>query len=139
MADDPSNLTGIWLSEYEFESTGRGILTGRHYVTARSDGDRLLLRSVPASRSMLAIDLAVKESALLGTWTEETDPGGYYRGKTFIGTLLVIVDPDARRMSGKWTGGDKDGLEVNAGPWTLTLVDSALTPEAVNLWNRQPE
>lgn len=134
------NLEGIWLSEYEYESTGRGAtFSGRHYVTARRDGGRLLMQSVPASESKLSIDLEVRDRALLGYWLEETNPDGYYQGMTFFGTLLVTVDPDGRRMSGKWTGNSRDSLTVNVGPWSLTLVDEQVGEEAIERWNREPE
>jgi hypothetical protein len=134
------DLAGVWLSEYEFESTGRGAtFAGRHYVTARRDGDRLLLRSVPASKSKLSIDLEAKGNALLGVWAEETQVDGYYQGITFFGTLTVVTDPDGRRLHGIWTGGARDGLEVNTGPWSLTLVDDSLSAEALERWNREPE
>jgi hypothetical protein len=138
-------LTGVWLSEYEFESTGRGaIFAGRHYVTARRIGERLRLQSVPASKSRLTMDLEVRDregtaGVLLGMWLEETDPAGYYQGKPFYGTLLAIVAPDGRAASGRWTGASHNELAVNTGPWRLTKVEENSSPEAVDRWNREPE
>jgi hypothetical protein len=139
------DLAGVWLSEYEFESTGRGAaFTGRHYVTAQRVGGLLQVQSVPASKSRLAMDLEVRDregtgGVLIGTWLEETEPGGYYQGKLFYGTLLAIVAPDGRTASGRWTGASHNELAVNTGPWHLSLVEDGVNPEAIERWNREPE
>lgn len=45
-------LSGIWLSIYEYPSSGRGAtFTGRHYVIALQREAELMVRSLPASES----------------------------------------------------------------------------------------
>lgn len=61
-------LTGIWLSEYEYPSSGRGAsFTGQHYVMVLQHGARLMIRSLPASRSKLSMDLSIDGQVLTGT------------------------------------------------------------------------
>ncbi len=73
----PGPLTGIWLSSYDYESTGRGAtFTSHHYVAVVQHGTRLQVRSTPGSRSRLLMDLTANGQVLTGTWTEETSPAG---------------------------------------------------------------
>ena len=71
MADpkaQPGPLTGIWLSSYEYESTGRGAtFTSHHYVAVVQHGTRLQVRSTPGSRSRLLMDLTANGQILTGT------------------------------------------------------------------------
>lgn len=133
--------SGIYLSVYEYPSSGRGgTLTSRHYVMAVQRGAKLAVRSVPGSASQLAMDLSVNGRVLTGTWAEQTQPDGRYRGAVYTGAIQLIEDenPDPRRFAGKWAGFGKDG-ETNTGPWSLTLVDEHVSEQAVALWNREPE
>ena len=136
----PGPLEGIWLSSYDYESDSRGAtFTSRHHVTVRHQGDLLRAESLPASRSQVLMEMRVNGRTVLGQWMEHTDPAGHYGGAVYIGTVLMIVSPDGRSMSGKWTGGDKDGVTVNAGPWTLTLLEASTDADALARWNREPE
>ena len=83
-------LTGIWLSSYDYESTGRGsTFTSHHYVAVVQHGARLQVRSMPGSRSRLLMDLTANGQVLTGTWTEETNPAGYYQGAVYHGAIPV--------------------------------------------------
>ena len=53
---------------------------GEHYVVVIQHGARLQVRSVPGSASRLMMDLTVNGQVVTGTWTEQTDPAGYYQG-----------------------------------------------------------
>jgi hypothetical protein len=70
-----------------------------------------------------------------GTWTEQTDPDGYYKGAVYHGAIQLLSEPSGHRMTGRWIGFGRE-LEINDGPWTLTLLDSQITPDAVERWNR---
>ena len=65
---------------------------------------------------------------------------GYYRGAVYTGALQMLESDEAgpQRFAGKWVGFGKEG-DTNVGPWTLTLVDGRLTPEAVERWSGEPE
>ncbi len=133
--------SGIYLSVYEYPSSGRGgTFTSKHYVLAVQRGAELAVRSVPASPSQLAMDLSVNGRILTGTWAEQTQADGRYRGAVYTGAIQLIEDenPDPRHFAGKWAGYGKDG-ETNTGPWSLTLVDEHVSEQAVALWDREPD
>src|SRR5690606_21560502 len=68
------NLSGIWLSTYEYVSSGRGnqVFTGKHHVVLLQHGNRLTGRSLPGASlnpdSPLTLDLQVEGSTVTGTW-----------------------------------------------------------------------
>ena len=133
--------SGVYLSVYEYPSSGRGgTFTSRHYVMVVQRGARLAVRSVPASASQLAMDLSVNGRVVTGTWAEQAQAGGRYRGAVYTGAIQLIEDenPGPRRFAGKWVGFGKDG-ETNTGPWSLTLVDEHVSEQAVERWNQKPE
>ena len=103
-------------------------------------GAKLAVRSVPASASQLAMDLSVNGRVLTGTWAEQTQADGRYRGAVYTGAIQMIEDkdPNPRRFSGKWVGFGKDG-QTNTGPSSLTLIDEHVNEQAVEQWNRDPE
>lgn len=131
-------LTGIWLSTYEYPSSSRGrTFAGAHYVVLIQRGGKVQARSI-GSPGKLLIDLTADGSVLTGTWREETDPAGYYRGATYHGAIQVTVGPSGHRMKGQWAGFGKDG-EVNTGSWTLDLVSADTGAEAIEKFSRKPD
>ncbi len=137
-AESYGSLSGVWLSEYEYRSSGRdAIYTSRHYVMLLQRGGRLLVRSLPASESQLSMDLGVNGQVITGTWTEQTQEGGYYRGAVYTGAIQLLQEPPGR-MTGKWVGFGKEA-EVNTGAWSMTLVDDRVGADAVEKWNRAPD
>jgi hypothetical protein len=111
------NLTGMWQSTYEYPSSSRGdTFTGTHGVTVEHEGDRVVVLSSADEASVLTMDLHVNGNVITGTWAETTDPNGYYGGRRFKGTIMLVATDG--RMTGKWlgVGGDE---EVNSGVWTL--------------------
>jgi transcriptional regulator with XRE-family HTH domain len=131
-------MTGIWLSAYDYFSSGRGqSFTGKHHVLILQRGARLMARSLPAATSLLSLDMTANGQVVTGTWTEQTDPAGYYQGAVYHGAIQLLTEPSGHRLAGRWIGFGRE-LEINDGPWTLTLVDSLITPDAVERWNREP-
>ena len=131
-------LTGIWLSKYQYPSSSRGrTYTGAHHVLLIHRGSKVQARSI-GSPSKLLMDLTAEGNVLTGTWREETDPDGYYRGATYHGAIQLTVGPSGHRMKGQWAGFGKDG-EVNSGPWTLNLVSSDTGAAAIEKFTRAPE
>ena len=132
----PGPLTGIWLSSYEYESTGRGAtFTSHHYVAVVQHGTRLQVRSTPGSRSRLLMDLTANGQVLTGTWTEETNPAGYYKGAVYHGAIQLLLEPTGRKMTGKWVGFGRD-FDLNTGPWTLQLITSTVTEETLKEYSK---
>lgn len=133
-------LNGIWRSIYEYESSGRGAwYSNAHYVMLLQQGARLQVRSLPRTAGgRLLMDMTINGQAITGTWTEETNPGGYYQGAVYHGAIQMLLDPTGRRMGGKWAGFGRD-YEVNTGPWSLELVTHDTTPETQEAYNRPVE
>jgi transcriptional regulator with XRE-family HTH domain len=132
----PGPLTGIWLSGYDYESTGRGAtFTSHHYVAVVQHGARLQVRSMPGSRSRLLMDLTANGQVLTGTWTEETNAAGYYQGAVYHGAIQFLLQPTGRKMTGKWVGFGRD-FDLNTGPWSLELVTRSVTDETMKEYGR---
>jgi transcriptional regulator with XRE-family HTH domain len=132
----PGPLTGIWLSSYEYESSGRdATFTSQHYVAVIQHGTRLQVRSTPGSQSRVMMDLIANGQVMTGTWTEETNTGGYYHGAVYHGAIQLLMEPTGRRMAGKWVGFGRD-FDLNTGPWRLELVTSSVTDETMTEYSR---
>jgi hypothetical protein len=134
-------LTGIWLSRYEFVSSGRGDQTfaSSHYVVILHRGAKLQLRSLPdTAPGRLMMDLSANGQVITGTWVEQTNPNGYYQGSVYSGAIQFLLEPTGHRMSGKWVGFGRD-FDLNTGPWTLTLVSADTGEEAMARYNRPAE
>jgi transcriptional regulator with XRE-family HTH domain len=132
----PGPLTGIWLSSYDYESTGReATFTSHHYVAVVQHGTRLQVRSMPGSRSRLLMDLTANGQVLTGTWTEETNPAGYYQGAVYHGAIQFLLQPTGRKMTGKWVGFGRD-FDLNTGPWRLELVTGSVTEQTMKEYSR---
>src|ERR1019366_4643495 len=85
-AESYGPLTGIWLSTYEYRSSGRdATFTSRHYVMLLQRGARLLVRSLPAAGSQPS----------LGLGGDGQVSGGTGRGATWAGAA-----PRAFRLPG---------------------------------------
>lgn len=137
------NYSGIWLSRYEFFSSGRGsTFTGLHHVVLLQHGNKLTVRSLPDAslnpNSPLTMDLTVDGNVVTGTWVEETSSVGYYAGARYHGAVQMLIEPTGRRMVGKWLGFGKE-FDVNTGPWILEFKDANTNKVALERWNCQPE
>jgi hypothetical protein len=85
---------------------------------------------MPASRSRIMMDLTANGQVLTGTWTEETNPSGYYQGAVYHGAIQLLIEPTGRKMTGKWVGFGRD-FDLNTGPWNLELVTNSVTDETM--------
>lgn len=135
-----ASLTGIWLSRYEYESSGRsGWFANSHYTLLVQQRARLQVRSLPGTTpGRLMMDMTLNGAAVTGTWTEETNPGGYYQGAVYHGAIQMLLEPSGRKMAGQWAGFGRD-YEVNTGPWSLELVTHDTSPEVQEQYNRPAE
>jgi DNA-binding transcriptional regulator YiaG len=137
------NYSGVWLSRYEYFSSGRdAAFTGLHYVVLLQHGNRLTARSLPNGssnpNSPLTMDLEIDGHIATGTWTEQTATDGYYRGAHYHGAIQMLVEPTGRRMTGKWVGFGKE-FDVNTGPWELVFQDASTTKATLAAYDRPPE
>ncbi|MFC4107627.1 helix-turn-helix domain-containing protein [Micromonospora zhanjiangensis] len=131
---------GVWRSRYQYHSSGRNqSYAGQHFVVVIQHGDRLTARSLPGSApSALSLDVTVDGSVITGTWVEQTDPAGYYRGARYHGAIQLLVEPTGRRMAGKWVGFGKD-LTVNTGPWELVFQEASTSKATLDRYNVVPD
>lgn len=132
--------TGVWLSRYQFFSSGRDeTFTGLHHVVLLQHGDRITVRSVHRpDRSLLTMDLAVDGNVITGTWVEETENAGYYRGARYHGAIQLLAEPTGRRLTGKWVGFGKE-MDINTGPWELTFQDASTSKATLAKYAGRPE
>lgn len=135
-----SPLNGIWESQYEYESSGRGaVFSAAHYVMVIQHGAKLQIRSLPdTAPGRLLMDLTLNGVTLTGSWSEETDPGGYYQGAIYHGAIQMLLEPSGRKMAGKWAGFGRD-FDINTGPWSLELVTADTSPGSMARYNRPVE
>lgn len=133
------NYSGVWLSRYEYHSSGRGeTFTGRHFVMVLQHGNRLTVRSLPGSASSsLTLDLTVDANIVTGTWVEQTEEDGYYRGARYHGAIQMLIEPSGRRMTGKWVGFGSS-MDVNTGPWELVFQDASTNKATLDRYNKRP-
>jgi hypothetical protein len=137
------NYSGVWLSRYEYFSSGRdAAFTGSHYVVLLQHGNRLTARSLPNGssnpNSPLTMDLEIDGHVATGTWTEQTASDGYYRGARYHGAIQLLVEPTGRRMTGKWVGFGKE-FDINTGPWELIFQDASTTKATLAAYDRPPD
>ena len=132
--------SGVWLSRYEFFSSGRNeTYTGLHYVVVLQHGNRLTVRSLPGSSdSPLTMDLELDGAVVTGTWAEQTASDGYYNGARYHGAIQMLIEPTGRRIAGKWLGYGKD-FEINSGPWELIFQAASTSKATLDQYNRRPE
>lgn len=113
--------SGIWNSRYEYTSSSReGTFEGKHKVRiVQKDPYHLVVESLPeGNESYVIIRLTVDDNIATGSWQEHTSEHGYYKGAIYYGTIQLVIDPDGRKMRGKWLGFDKEN-NINVGPWEL--------------------
>ena len=75
------NYSGIWLSRYEFFSSGRdAAFKGAHHVVLLQLGSKLTGRSLDGASlnpdSPLSLDLSIDRNVVTGTWVEQTAQDG---------------------------------------------------------------
>lgn len=133
------NFTGVWLSRYEYYSSGRSsAFVQHHYVVLLQHDDRLTVRSLPGSAdSTMTMDLIVDGPVVTGTWMEQTASKGYYRGARYHGAIQMMAEPTGRRMTGKWLGFGKE-MEINTGPWSLIFQDASTSKATLAAYDRPP-
>ncbi|MER6502308.1 XRE family transcriptional regulator [Streptomyces sp. NPDC001455] len=140
--NDHGTMSGIWLSRYEYHSSGRGAdFTGEHFVVIIQHRNKLTVRSLPDASSNpdspLTMDLTMDGNVVTGSWREETARDGYYAGAVYHGALQLLVEPTGRKMTGKWVGFGKD-FDVNTGPWELIFKDASTSKATMEQYSHRP-
>ncbi len=121
--------TGIWHSKYRYPSSSRhGVFENEHFISLKRErgSNEYVFESLPnANTSHLVVRLTVEGTVATGSWREETEKNGYYKGSVYSGAIQLVVDEDGRYMHGKWVGFGKDRT-VNVGAWEFTFVGKEL-------------
>ncbi len=133
------NLSGVWLSRYEYFSSGRDqSFVGQHHVLLLQHGNELTVRSLPgSSKNPLTMDLVVDGNVVTGTWVEKTSEDSYYRGARYHGAIQMLTEPTGRRIAGKWVGFGRE-MDVNTGPWELVFLDANTNKATLDRYNHEP-
>jgi len=119
-----TQLSGEWHSYYRYPSSGRGDdFWGQHLLRAKEMDGLLKLESGPESPSQVVLELEISEDGrkASGTWSERTDPEGYYKGALYEGTIELKIADSGERMNVVWHGADKNG-EIHSDIWELAKV-----------------
>jgi hypothetical protein len=132
-------LTGVWLSTYEYESSSRKqTYTSKHYVLLLQRGKGITVRSLPNQASTLSLELSVNGRMCTGNWTEATSKEGYYSGAIYSGAIQLEVNQNGDRLSGMWVGFGKNPGEFNTGPWKFDRVDTNYDKATRDKWDINP-
>ena len=125
-------LPGLWLSRYQYWSTGRGgLFISQYHCVLTQDGARVTVESLPVDAApKLRLDLTAEGNVLTGQWDEQTDPHGHYLGDRRWGALQFLMTPSHRYMYGKWVGWGS-GQVINSGPWELTWISADTSAETL--------
>lgn len=142
-ASPRGNYSGVWLSKYEYFSSGRdSSFIGMHYVVVLQHGSVLTVRSIADAssnpNSPLTMDLTIDGTVITGSWVEQTAKDGYYRGARYHGAIQMLVEPTGTRMAGKWVGFGKE-MDINTGPWELRLQEASTSQKTIAKYSRVPE
>ena len=126
-------FSGIWRSHYRYPSTSRQAeFENEHLVRMHQFDKELIIESLPekVNKSYVMVHLTLNNNIATGSWQEETDPDGYYKGAVYYGAIQVVVSPDKKHLKGKWLGFGKD-MEVQVGPWKFTYLGEEIPSELV--------
>ena len=126
-------FSGIWHSHYRYPSTSRNAdFVDDHLVRVHQYDRQIIIESLPdqKGKSYLMLHLTLQGGVATGTWQEETERHGYYKGAVYYGAIQVVIDKDKKHMQGKWLGFGKD-MGVEVGPWSFTYVGEEVPAEVV--------
>lgn len=126
-----NDFSGVWLSKYRYHSDSRNQdFEDTHYVRIYQKRNHLVIESLPdVNESYLIVNLTVHDELATGSWQETTSPKGYYKGTTYHGAVQVVIEPNGKKMRGKWLGAGQD-KEINVGPYELVFVGKELPANA---------
>ena len=123
MTEGPSIVPGIWHSVYTYGSSSRNAtFTDERDILMAKVRTQMTGMSLESDVGRLRMQLSTEGRLVTASWTERTDPDGYYAGTEFQGVAQFILAADGRSMSGAWVGHSRDMSVVNTGPWILDFV-----------------
>jgi hypothetical protein len=127
---DHLSFSGIWKSRYAYPGRSKGKeLKSEHFVRAHQVNDHIVFASMPGTgASYVVVRLYFDGAVGTGSWQEETDPDGHYKGAVYHGAIQVVASKDRKQLTGKWVGFGKD-MQINTGPWEFEYYGEDLPPD----------
>lgn len=131
-APSDGRLPGLWLSRYQYWSTGReGLFVSQYHVLLDQNGTQVNVQSLPVGEApRLSMQLSVRRNTLTGNFDEYTDPHGHYLGDHRWGAVQLLLAASHRYAHGKWVAWGS-GEKVNSGPWELIWLSADTSPDAL--------
>lgn len=126
------DLSGVWRSTYRFSSDSRDSeIESEHYVNLLQKDALLIIESISGVNdsyvlARMTLD-RLDNTIATGSWQEQTDKTGHYKGAVYHGALQVVIDYDKKAMKGQWVGFGRD-MSVNSGPWEFEYVGEVMPP-----------
>jgi hypothetical protein len=114
------DFSGIWHSTYHFTSTAKpGNFTSEYDVKMLKTGNQLVVQSLPnEGGSYILLRLTVDGRILTGTWHEQTEPEGDFKGATYYGALQLIVAEDGQAITGQYVVCNRK-FQIQSGIWEM--------------------
>jgi len=105
---DSNSFAGVWRSHYAYHDRATDHeAVSEHYVRVHQSDNHLIIEAIPgANKAYVIVRLTLDRNIATGTWQEQTDPQGYYKGSTYSGALQLLVSDDKRSMQGKYPIGN---------------------------------
>ncbi|SRR6266702_8438308 len=117
-----SDLTGTWLSYYEYgQGPDNEPQTSEHRVAfVQGDNNTWTGTSLPNDEgSELTITVRQNGNEFQGDWHERSSLAGSYAGREFGGVILLLLQSEGVNLNGMWLGASSTTGEVKSGAWTL--------------------
>jgi hypothetical protein len=123
------DFSGTWSCVYYFPSNKKPgqVEPSTHKVVAHPSTGKVVFESVPnEEESYLIVTLSVDGTVLSGSWQQNTSPHGEFQGALYSGVIVLILDPEAKKITGKWAGvGQEAGKpETYTGEWMMEYLGS---------------
>lgn len=121
------DFSGTWHSTYTFTTPSPDAdFTDEYDVQIHRAGNQVIIQSLPNDKgSYILLRLTLDGRILTGTWYEQTEPTGHYKGVTYYGPLQLVMDEDGNAMRGQWLGVDEH-MKMQGGEQTITRVSEKL-------------
>lgn len=120
-----TDLPEFWHSSYRYYSPDfKAEFDSEHEVRLHHNGNQVIIESLPkGNKSYLVMRLSFNDDLLTGTWEEETDPKGFYKGAIYHGAVQLQVIEDGKKIFGRYVTRNTRN-DIVDGSWTLTAKKS---------------
>lgn len=118
------DFSGVWRSTFGYvnklEPEGG---TSEYDVKIYKTGNQLVVQSIPSPlENYFVARLTLNDQFLTGSWQEQAQPKGTYKGQVYNGVGMLKIDASGKAMRGKIVEYNND-MEIIAGDWELTRTN----------------